>query len=186
MDMLFSLWAPIIVSAVIVFVASSIIWMATPIHKNDYKNPGAHEGAILAAIRSWGLRPGLYLVPWSKGNQKDPVLAEKAKAGPWATITIMPGTPHMGKLLGAWFLHLVVVTIFIAYVGSVTLPAGAAYLMVFQVIGGAALLAHAGYALPMAIWHGMPWSQLPGRLFDGVVYTLLTAGTFGWLWPRRR
>jgi hypothetical protein len=30
---------------------------------------------------------------------------------------------------------------------------------------------------------GMPWSHVPGRVFDGVVYALLTAGVFGWLWP---
>jgi len=184
MDMLLSLWLPIIVTAVIVFVASSIIWMAAPIHKHDYKNPGDKEGEILALLRSVALAPGLYMVPWNNhGNKAHKAAEARVKEGPWATITVMPGIPNMGKLLGAWFFHLVVVTIFIAYVGSVTLVAGADYLKVFQVIGGAALLAHAGYALPMAIWHGMPWSQLPGRLFDGVVYALLTAGTFGWLWP---
>lgn len=32
-----ALWLPILLSAVIVFVASSIIHMAIPIHKNDYR-----------------------------------------------------------------------------------------------------------------------------------------------------
>jgi hypothetical protein len=30
----------------------------------------------------------------------------------------------------------------------------------------------------------MPWSIVLKESFDGLIYSLLTAGTFGWLWPR--
>jgi hypothetical protein len=182
---LVELWLPIVLSAVIVFVASSIIWMATPLHKNDYKDPGDKEESLLNAVRSAGLAPGAYYLPWCAGAKaKDPAVQERLKSGPWAMLTVMPGAPNMGRMLGLWFLHLLIVGVFVAYIGvNAGLPPGAPYLSVFRIAGSAALLAYAGYALPMAIWHGMPMSQLPGRLIDGVVYALLTAGTFAAMWP---
>jgi len=181
---LLDLWLPILASAVIVFVASSIIWMATPLHKHDYKNPGDKEGTILDMLRSATLAPGVYYVPRYDKSNKDPAVAAKVKAGPWAMLIVIPGPWNMGRMLGLWFLHLVIVAVFVAYIsGHAGLASGAPYLSVFRVAGASALLAHAGYALPMAIWHGMPWSQFPGRLIDGLIYALLTGGTFGWLWP---
>lgn len=182
---LLDLWKPILLSAVVLFIASSILWMATPLHKHDYKDPGDKEGPILSMLRSAGMRPGVYYVPWCQGqNPKDPAVAEKLKAGPWAMLKVQSGPPHMGKMLGLWMLHLLIVGLFVGYLAShAGLTPGAKYLSVFRVTGTAALLAHAGYALPMSIWHGNPWSQLPGRLLDGVIYALLTAGVFGWLWP---
>lgn len=180
------LWLPILVSAAITFVASAILWMALPIHKHDYKNPGDKEGDILGLVRSAGLKPGVYYVPWCQGKQKDPAVMERMKTGPWAMLTVMPSGPNMGKMLGMWFLHLLIVGVFVAYVSShagLGVRTADNYLSIFRVAGASALLAHAGYALPMCIWHGQPWSQLPGRLFDGVVYALLTAGAFAWLWP---
>lgn len=181
---LVDLWMPILLSAVLVFVASSIIWMATPLHKHDYKNPGDKEDTILGMLRSSSFEPGVYYVPWCQGQGKqDQATLEKMRAGPWAMLTVLPGPPNMGRMLGLWFLHLVIVGVFVAYVSSHALDAGAAYLSVFRIAGTSALLAYAGYALPLCIWHGQPWSQLPVRVFDGVVYALLTAGAFAWLWP---
>lgn len=184
MGFLVDLWMPILLSAVLVFIASSIIWMALPIHKHDYKDPGDKEDAILGMLRSASFAPGVYYVPWCQGKEKDPAAMEKLKTGPWALMTVMGSAPSMGKMLGLWFVHLVIVAVFVAYLASnAGLAAGAEYLSVFRVSGTAAFLAYAGYAMPSAIWHGMPWSQLPGRIFDGLVYALLTAGTFAWLWP---
>ena len=42
-----ALWLPILLSAVIVFVVSSILHMALPFHKNDYRQlpgPAHHKG----------------------------------------------------------------------------------------------------------------------------------------------
>ncbi len=185
MEMLQLLWKPILVSAALVFVASSILWMALPIHKHDYKNPGDKEDAILGAVRSASLAPGVYYVPWCQGAKaKDPAVMEKMKSGPWAMLTVMPHAPHMGRMLFLWFLHLAMVGVFVAYIcANAGLAPGARYLAVFRVAGVSAFIAHTGYALPMCIWHGTPWNQLPGRVFDGAVYALLTAGTFAWLWP---
>jgi hypothetical protein len=178
------LWLPILVSAVLVFIASSIIWMATPLHKHDYKDPGEKEEAITGMLRSAALAPGVYFVPWCKGREKDPAVQEKLKSGPWALLTVLPSGPNMGKLLGLWFVHLLIVGLFVAYLaGHAGIGPGAAYMSVFRAAGVAALLAHAGYAMPMSIWHGQPWSQLPLRLVDAVVYALVTAGSFAGFWP---
>ena len=36
-----------------------------------------------------------------------------------------------------------------------------------------------------SIWKGQSWSTTLKFVFDGLVYGLLTAGVFGWLWPGR-
>lgn len=180
-----ALWLPILVSAAIVFFASAIIWMASPLHKHDYKDPGDKQEAIVGMLRGGAFEPGVYYVPWCKGkDRKDPAFQAAMNAGPWAQLIVMPGKPNMGRSLGLWFVHLLMVGVFVAYLSSHALAPGAHYLKVFQAAGCAALLAHAGYALPLCIWHGQPWSQLPGRIVDGVIYALLTAGAFGWLWPK--
>ena len=39
-------------------------------------------------------------------------------------------------------------------------------------------------SVPAAIWMGKPWSVAWKEVFDGLLYGLVTAGAFGWLWPR--
>lgn len=187
MNEIIALWKPILASAVLVFLASSIIWMILPIHKSDYKNPGAKEGPLLDALRAAALPGGTYHVPWcDHKNMKDPAMIAKTKAGPWALLHIFPHQPQMGPMMGLWFLNAVIVGVLVAYLASHAGLVGdkAAYLNVFRVTGTAALLAYGGSSMTMCIWHGHPWSQLPGKLFDAVVYALLTAGCFAWLWPR--
>ena len=186
MAFLSTLWMPILLSAVLVFIASSIIWMASPLHKHDYKNPGDKEQTIMNMLKSGNFEPGMYYVPWCHGHgaQKDPAVIAKMKAGPWAMLNVLPGPPQMGKMLGLWFFNILLVSTFVAYISFHALKPGVPYLEVFRIAGTSALLAYAGYALPLSIWHGNPWSQLPGRLVDGIVYALLTAGTFAWLFSK--
>jgi len=35
----------------------------------------------------------------------------------------------------------------------------------------------------MSIWYRRAWSTTIKATVDGLIYALLTAGTFGWLWP---
>ena len=166
-----------------VFIASSIIWMALPIHKKDYKNPGEKEGPVLEALRTVGLEPGLYFFPHGCHGKPDEAMQQKIRRGPWASISVYPGMPHMGKMLGLWLLHLLIMNFLVAYITMVALHGAGTYLEVFRVAGAAAFIAYAGYSIPLCVWHSMPWSNLPGRIFDGVVYTCLVAGSFGWLAP---
>jgi len=75
-----ALWLPILLSAVIVFVASFIMHMLLPYHRSDYK-PLPGEDKVLATPRAAGLKRGLYLFPF--GSHKDEVarLNGKIQAG---------------------------------------------------------------------------------------------------------
>ena len=57
-----SLWLPILLSAVIVFIASSILHTLLPWHKNDYARLPDEEKAR-ATLRPLAIPPGDYMVP---------------------------------------------------------------------------------------------------------------------------
>ncbi len=179
------LWLPILLSAVFVFIASSIIHMATPMHKADFrKMPG--EDAILTQMRAQGLQPGSYMFPGAE-SMKDcgsPEMIEKFKRGPVGMMTVMPsGAPGMGKNLVQWFLFSVLVSAFVAHLAGQAFAPGAASKMVFHMSALAAVLGYATRPLPDSIWKGQPWSITVKFVIDGVVYAAVTGLTFAWLWP---
>ena len=183
---LFALWLPILLSAVIVFVASSIIHMVLPWHKSDYpKMP--NEDKVRDALRPFAIPPGDYFVPRADDmkDMKTPEFAAKLNQGPVMVLTMMPnGQFSMGRNLGLWFLYCVVTGLFAAFVAGGALPAGTSYVRVFHVV---ALCTFMGYTLAlwqMSIWYRRAWGTTIKSTFDGLIYALLTAGTFGWLWPR--
>ncbi len=183
---LVSLWLPILLSAVIVFVASNIVHMVLPIHKSDYRKLPA-EDETMEALRKFRIPPGDYLVPCAGGPEqlKNPAFVEKMTKGPVAFMTVMPsGRPKMGKQLIAWFAYCIVVGIFAGYIAGRALGAGAHYLAVFRFAGCTAFV---GYSLALwqdTIWFRRNWVTTLKSTMDGLIYGLLTAGTFGWLWPR--
>jgi hypothetical protein len=173
---------PILLSAVIVFVASSLVHMVLTYHRSDYgKLP--NEEAVGAAIRSGNAAPGQYLIPhMSMAEMRSPEGIEKFKKGPVGMVILrQSGAPGMGKNLIQWFVYSLVVGVFVAYITSRTLNPGVGYLPVFRVAGTVAWLAYAGGAPIDSIWRGQPWSVTVKAIFDGLLYALLTAGTFGWL-----
>jgi hypothetical protein len=184
MPPLSALWLPILLSAVIVFVASSIMHMALPYHRNDYKKL-PDEDKVLPALRAAGLQRGLYVFPFCTHKEmKTPEAIEKYKQGPVGMMTVFPsGPPFIPKFLGLWFGYCLVISFFVAYLSAHTVPTGTDYLAVFRVVGTAAFLVYGLGPLANAIWKGMPWSFVTLEAIDGLVYALLTAGTFGWLWP---
>jgi len=183
---LVSLWLPILLSAVFVFVASSIIHMALKYHHKDYA-PLPREGDVMDAMRPFAIAPGDYMVPCPSGpgGMKDPTYLERFKKGPVAIMTVMPtGSFAMGASLVQWFVYCLVVSVFAAYVTGRTLGPGTPYLVVFRVAG---TVAFAGYALALwqdSIWYKRKWSTTLRNNLDGLIYGCLTAGTLGWLWPR--
>jgi|SRR5208283_1195777 len=185
MGFLAALWLPIVLSAVIVFVASSIMHMMLPYHRSDYKGL-PDEDKIRATLRAANLKRGLYILPYATHkDMKSPAMCEKYKEGPVGLLTIMQsGPPAMGKFMAQWFVFCLVVGFFTAYLTGHTVAAGANYLVVFRVAGTAAFMAYGLGQLIDSIWKGQPWSNTLKHVFDGLVYGLLTAGVFGWLWPR--
>src|SRR5260370_31699158 len=96
-----ALWLPILLSAVIVFIASSIMHMVLPYHRSDYQPP-PDEDKVLAALRAAGLKRGLYMFPFSTPKEmKSPATIEKFKQGPVGMLTVFPNAPaSMPKILG--------------------------------------------------------------------------------------
>jgi len=180
------LWLPILLSAVIVFIASSILHMVLKFHKNDYKKL-ANEDGILEAIRKGNLEPGMYMFPChtDPSAMKSPEFIEKCKRGPIGTLTVMrPGMINMGKYLAQWFGFCLLVGIFVAYLTSRTIQAGSDYLMVFRVAGTVSFLAYGFGNILDSIWRAQPCGVTIRHLIDALIYALLTGGVFGWLWVR--
>lgn len=181
-----SLWLPILLSGVFVFVASSIIHMLLPYHKSDFKKVPKEDEAM-DALRPLDIPPGDYVMPYagSMDAMKSDEYRAKADKGPVAFFTVLaPGALfNMGPQLAQWFVYTLVVGVFAAYVGGRTLSAGAEYLEVFRLTGTIAFACYA-MALPQrSIWYKQNWMTTFKSVFDGLVYAMLTAGTFGWLWP---
>jgi len=182
---LLSLWLPVLLSAVIVFVAAFLVWTVLPHHKSDWV-PIPDEDRILDAIRAHGLPRGQYTFPraMTPEGHKDPDAETKLKEGPVGFMVIKePGPPNMGKQLTQYFLFTLGVSFMVAYVGYAAIDAGAEYLHVFRVLGTTAALAYAAAEIPHAIWFGHTWSSVWKSVIDGIVFGLLTGGVFGWLWP---
>ncbi len=180
-----SLWLPVLVSAVLVFVASSVIHMALAYHNTDYaKLP--KEDDIIAALRPIAIPPGDYFLPWAGGaaGMKEPAFQDKWQKGPIAVLTVMPpGVNFMGKQLALWFVYAAVVAFFAGYVASHTIPAGGNYLVVFRVVGTTAFMGYALGLWQMTIWYQRSVATTLKSTADGLLYACLTAGAFGWLWP---
>jgi hypothetical protein len=100
-------------------------------------------------------------------------------------VTVMPnGLVSMGRNLSMWFAYAIVIGVFAAYIAGRVLPVGAPYLKVFQIVGATAFLGYAAALWQMSIWYMRSWSITIKSTVDGLIYALLMAGTFGWLWPR--
>ena len=181
-----SLWLPILVSAVLVFVASSIIHMVLGYHRSDYSRLPDEE-KVLDALRPASVPPGEYIFPhaMSPAAMKDSAYLEKLNRGPVGMLTTRPAGPfNMGSSLAQWFVYCLVVSVFAAYVAGGVLGPDTGYRPVFRYTS---TVAFAGYSLALiqgSIWGWRRWSTTFKSVFDGLVYALLTGGAFGWLWPR--
>lgn len=179
-----SLWLPILLSAVLVFIVSAVVHMVLPYHRNDFVKAPTEEAAM-NALR--GTPPGDYMMPHGEGPaaMKDPAFIERMTRGPIAVVTVLPsGPPSMGKNLVQWFIYTLVVGLVAGYVASRALGPGAQYSEVFRFVGTTAF---AGYGLALAqnsIWYGRKWGTTLKSMMDALMFSLLTAGTFGWLWPK--
>ncbi len=180
------LWLPIVVSAVIVFILSSILHMVLPLHRADYQKL-PDEDKVMEALRAAGVQPGNYHFPHcsSPAEMKNSAFLEKMKKGPVGLMNVLPSGPmNMGKYLGQWFALCLVMGIVVAYVAGRTLAPGASYLSVFRIAGTVAFIGYAGGQVSDSIWKAQRWGATFRHVFDALLYGLFTGGTFGWLWPR--
>lgn len=180
------LWLPILISSVLVFIASSVIHMLSPWHKNDYPRL-ANEDAFRNAVGPLDLPPGDYMIPrpQSRADLQSPEFLEKANQGPNVIMTVLPkGMMGMGRNLALWFVYLLIVGVFCAYVVGRSTPPGAVYMHVFQLVSTVAFIAYAAALWQMSIWYRRSWNITFKATVDALIYGLLTAGVFGWLWPK--
>lgn len=180
-----SLWLPILLSAVFVFILSSIIHMVFTYHYKDFK-PVPEEDKLMDTLRAFNLTSGEYIVPHaaSPATRKSPEFQAKMKKGPAVILNVwQSANPSMVKNLVLWFLYSVIVGVFAAYVAGRALGPGAPYLAVFRFAGVTAFACYSIAQWQASIWFNRPWGTTLRNTIDGLVYALVTAGTFGWLWP---
>ncbi|HEY5614496.1 MAG TPA: hypothetical protein VIL52_00605 [Bacteroidota bacterium] len=183
------LWMPVLLSAVFVFIASSIIHMFSGWHKNDYaKVPD--EDKVMDALRPFNIPPGDYMMPRAEGmaDMKSEAFLDKLDKGPVIMFSAWKsgrGSASMTGSLVWWFIYSVAISVFAGYVAGRALPAGAEYLEVFRFAGATAFLGYAAALWPMTIWYKRSWKTAFKETIDGLIYGLITAGTFGWLWPAK-
>lgn len=185
MAALLSLWLPILLSAVFVFFLSSFLHMVMPYHRSNFKKLDK-EDEVMAALRPFAIPPGEYAIP-NPGSHKEmctDAYKERVEAGPVAFMTVMEnGIPKMGKSLVQWFVYSVIVSIFAGYVAIHAAGPDAHYLAVFRYVGTVAFVGYSLALLQNSIWYKRAWCTTFKFVFDGLLYALVTAGTFGWLWP---
>lgn len=178
-----ALWLPILLSTLAVWVASFVVWAVLPWHRSDYAALPDEEAARAALADA---APGAYNVPHLPSRQalNEPEHRKKFEQGPVGFVILAPrGVPSMGKTLVQWFVFNLVVSVVVAYVAGLGLEPGAGYMPVFRLVTSATWLAYGFGTVTESIWFARPWSLSVKNLVDGLIYGLLTAGFFGWLWP---
>ncbi|MEX2283010.1 MAG: hypothetical protein WEE89_11055 [Gemmatimonadota bacterium] len=175
------LWLPILVSTMLIFMASAVMWMVMPHHRNDWQS--MPNGERVQEMMK-GVAPGQYIYPgiMKPEERKDQEAQKRYQAGIGFVIVREPRI-EMGKQMAVSALHTLVISALVAYLVASTVPQGSPYLTVFRVAATAAILGYAGAIPANAIWWGNTWSSTMKNIADGVVYGLLTAGVFAWLWP---
>jgi len=179
------LWLPIVLSAVIVLIGSAAIWMLLKYENAEWK-PIEGEDQLRDVVRKLNLRaPGQYVFPHGMGREGMAAAMKKMEEGPNGVLLLTrPRRFSMGSSLFRMFVFYLVVGLFSGYVASHALASGADYLRVFQVVGPVAFMAHGFALVPEAVWFGRSWRSVWKGLVTALILGCLTAGTFGWLWPR--
>jgi len=181
-----SLWAPILLSALLAFVASSVIHMFLTYHRKDTSGVPDEDG-VMDALRGFDIAPGDYVIPHAGSPEamRSEAFLEKVRRGPVVFMTVVPErrmTSMRGQLI-QWYLYCALVGLFTACVTGLALAPGAEYMEVFRLASTTAFIGYALALLQRSIWYSQNWGATVRNMFDGLIYALLTGGTFGWLWP---
>jgi hypothetical protein len=179
------LWLPILASAVAVFFLSSLVHMVFKWHNSDYHG-FANEDEVRMAVRKSSPAPGEYMLPYCSDHKtlQTPEVLQKFTDGPIAFVTVKsPGPPSMGKPLLLWFVYTAAIGLFVAYIASRTLPVGAEFARVVQLVSTVAFMTYVGGSIQNGIWMGKPWRSVSKDILDGLLYGLATGLVFAWLWP---
>jgi hypothetical protein len=180
-----SLWLPAIIATVLCFLGGSVLHMMLPLHRKDFGGL-PEEDAVLDALRKSGAGPGNYLFPYCTDMKafKEPAFVAKLESGPCGIMTLRkPGKMVMGPYFTKQILFHLLVSFSLAYLSVLALNAGMEYMRVFRFVGTAAFLTYTAAIFPAAIWFHEPRNVVVGKVIDGAVWGLLTAGSFAGFWP---
>lgn len=185
MLMLVSLWLPILLAAVAVFFTSSLVHMVFKWHNADYRKL-ANEDEVREVIRKGNPRPGQYVLPHcldSKDMAK-PEVQQRFVEGPVGLVLLRPsGAPQMGPHLLKWFLLALAVSAITAGLACGALDRGAGSHQVFHFFAVSTFLAYATGSVSDGIWKAQPWGAVAKDLLDALLYALVSAAIYAWLWP---
>jgi hypothetical protein len=173
------LWLPILVTAIVTHVYSTLAWTALPHHKPEWiKIPD--EDAAYPALEK--IPPGQYVFPHAscqKDFQSEAFQGkQKSRNG---MLVIWNGPVHMGKAILQTLLTYIVVAFVIGYLASIGLTRGAEFMKVLQFVTTAGLLAHIAAKFPFVCWFRR---RIVMEVLDGVIFALLTGVIFAALWPQ--
>ena len=181
-----SLWLPIVLGAVAVFVTSSLVHMVFKWHNAHYLK-FANEDEVRAAIARGTPAPGHYVVPYCVDGKEmqAPAMQQKFRDGPIGHFFVAPsGVPNLGKHLGSWFALALAICVLSGYVAAHALPAGAAFGDVLRIVWVVGLLAYGAGPVMDAIWHARPARETLLDLLDALIYGVSMALPFALLWPK--
>jgi hypothetical protein len=190
MEFLLSLWLPILLSAAAVWIASMIVGMALPHHKQDWiglPDPPGEDG-FMDYLRKSGLKPGNYLFPDFRGREalKSEKVEKALKEGPVGHLSVWQTPLTMGgKMVGTFIVYLVVSAL-IAYLTRVALPpipGPTPFAKVFQFATTAGVLAYCFSFIPNALWWGSYKRTIVANVIDGILYAAITGAIVAWRWP---
>ncbi len=183
---LLDLWLPIVLSGAAVWFLSFLMWMVLPHHRKDFGElPG--EDSILAAVRAAGTKAGQYAFPFCKdmATMKTEAFQKKYADGPSGWVIVRPkGGYTMGDKLVKSFLYNVLMVAMVAYMATITMPAGAEGIDVFRFVTVGGFLAFAGALVWDAIWMSRSWRTTTLSLIDGVVFGAAVGAIFMFMWPQ--
>jgi len=186
MSALLSLWLPILLTAVAVFVVSCMIHMVFKWHAPDYKGLD-NEDAVRAALRTKLPGPGRYVIPYcpdmkAMGSEE---MRRKYEEGPVGQLLLAGnGMPNIGKSLGLWFVWSLVVAAFCAGLALCVLgSAPGQQFTAAKFVGTLSFVAYGFGTVQESIWMLRPWSSSAKHLLDASLYGLGSGLVFYWLWP---
>lgn len=185
MNDLLELWLPILVTAVGVFVASSLVHMVFKWHNSDYRKL-ANEDEVMAAFRNGSPAPGHYVMPHclDMKQMQDEAMQKKYRDGPIGFITLVRnGPPNIAPQLIKWFVFTIVIAAIAGYTALHAYGLDADPNRAGCLVGIVSLLAYAGGSVSAGIWMGKPWISVAKEVLDALIYATVSALAFMWLWP---
>jgi hypothetical protein len=184
MSIVAQLWLPILLSAALVFVLSAASHMVLPWRRGEWGRITDYA-ALQAALQA--LPPGQYAFPAAPEpkEQMKPEWLERWAKGPSGWLTVAPRRPiSMGRNMALSFVVFLGVAFMAGYTAAHALGPTPRYLAVFRIVGTVATLSFGVGSIFNSIWYDRPWRAYLADAIDALLFGLVMAGVFGWLWPR--